>query len=141
MKPFFVDTNIPVYAAGKEHKNKVPCSEIIIRIADGRIRAVSSVEVLQEILHIYSQTKEQGKGIKIFQDFRSILEHIFPITIKEINLAGELLEKHKDISARDALHASVMILNGIAEICSTDGDFDKIEGIKRIDPAELIKLV
>lgn len=138
MRPVFIDTNIPLYAAGKEHKNKASCAEVIMRIADGKIRAVSSVEVLQEILYVYSHTIERAKGMEIFQDFKNILEDIFPITIKEINLAADLLERYKKIEARDALHAAVMILNGVTEICSTDSHFDDIEDIKRIDPVDLI---
>ncbi len=139
MKQVFIDTNIPIYAAGKPHKHKQPCAEVIMDMAKGEIRAVSSTEVLQEILHRHCLTKERAKGLRMLQEFRELLSDIFPVTIKEINLAATLIEKHINIEARDAIHIATMLINDIKLICSTDKHFDGIPGIKRIDPGELIK--
>ena len=139
MKPVFIDTNIPIYAAGKAHKHKQPCAEVIMAMAKGEIRAVSSTEVLQEILHRHCLTKERAKGLKMLQEFRELLSDIFPETIKEINLAATLVEKHINLEARDAIHIATMLINDIKLICATDKHFDGIPGIKRIGPGELIK--
>lgn len=47
----FLDTNIPMYASGKEHKYKKSCQDIILSVASGRLTAYTDVEVFQEILH------------------------------------------------------------------------------------------
>jgi predicted nucleic acid-binding protein len=49
-------------------------------------------------------------------------------------LACDLLEQYPSISTRDAVHAATMKNNDLATIISTDGHFDAIEGIRRIDP-------
>jgi predicted nucleic acid-binding protein len=39
--------------------------------------------------------------------------------------------------ARDALHAAVCESAGLNEICSYDRDFDRIQGLKRLEPARV----
>ena len=140
MKPVFVDTNIPIYAGGKPHPNKKPCANVIMAMAKGEIQAVSSAEVLQEILHRHSQTKERAKGIKMLHEFSELLSDIFPVTIKEVNLAATFLEKYPNIEARDAIHIATMLTNDIKLILSTDKHFDDIQRIKRIDPTDTEQL-
>lgn len=136
MKPVFIDTNIPIYAGGKPHPNKEPCANVIMAIAKGEIQAVSSAEVLQEILHRHCLTKERAKGIKMLHEFRELLSDIFPVTIKEVNMAATFLEKYPDIEARDAIHIATMLTNDIKLILSTDKHLDDIQGVKRIDPID-----
>jgi predicted nucleic acid-binding protein len=49
----FLDTNIFMYAAGQEHPLKAPCVGILRRVASEELEAVTSTEVLQEILSRY----------------------------------------------------------------------------------------
>ncbi|PKM83505.1 MAG: hypothetical protein CVU88_02645 [Firmicutes bacterium HGW-Firmicutes-13] len=46
-----LDTNVPVYASGKDHKYKKSCQDIIMSAASGRLNAYTDVEVFQEILY------------------------------------------------------------------------------------------
>jgi predicted nucleic acid-binding protein len=48
-----VDTNVPMYAAGKSHHLKEPCQRVILAIAKGELNAVTDTEVFQEILYRY----------------------------------------------------------------------------------------
>ncbi|MCK4272592.1 type II toxin-antitoxin system VapC family toxin [bacterium] len=139
MKPVFIDTNIPIYAAGKPHPNKKPCAQVIMAMAKGEIQTVSSAEVLQEILHRHCHTKERAKGVKMLHEFRELVSDIFPVTIKEVNMAATFLEKYPNIEARDAIHIATMLTNDIKLICSTDKHFDDINEIKRISPEEVTK--
>ena len=141
MKPVFIDTNIPIYAAGKAHKNKQPCAQVVMAMAKGEIQAVSSTEVLQEILHRHCLTRERAKGLTMFHEFRELLSDILPVTIKEVSLAATLIKKYANIEARDAIHIATMLSNDIKFICSTDKHFDNIDGIKRMEPEELTKLI
>ena len=41
---YFIDTNVVMYAAGKEHFYKLPCLKILNDIESGRIRAAVNTE-------------------------------------------------------------------------------------------------
>ena len=141
MKPVFIDTNIPIYAAGKTHENKQPCAQVIMAMAKGEIQAISNTEVLQEILYRHCMIKERAKGLTMFYEFKDLLSDILPVTIKEVDLAATLMKKYINIEARDAIHIATMLENDIKFICSVDKHFDNIDRIKRIEPGQLMKLV
>ncbi|MBI4743452.1 MAG: type II toxin-antitoxin system VapC family toxin [Actinobacteria bacterium] len=133
----FIDTNIIMYAAGKEHKYKNPCLNILKRISDGEIDAVSDSEVLQEILYRYWSIRKLDKGFQVFSDFDKLIPIILRVDRKDLLLARDFLEKYPKIKPRDAIHAAVMLNNKIDTTISTDNDFKQIKEIKRIDPLQI----
>ena len=50
----FVDSNIPMYVAGRDHPLRDPARRFMERAAAGAIDICTSTEVLQEILYRYS---------------------------------------------------------------------------------------
>ena len=73
MPPVFIDTNIPMYAAGASHPLKKPSQRVILAIATGEIDAVTDTEVFQEILYRYIHISEREKGFKVFDHFHRIM--------------------------------------------------------------------
>ena len=130
----FVDANIIMYTVGKKHKYKAPCSLLVRKIAEENIVVASDTEVLQEILCRYWLIGEFGKAGETYSDFKSLVSLMLPVTIDDVDLALELLERYRNIQPRDAIYAAVMLRNGLTRIYSTDAHFDKIKGIERIDP-------
>jgi len=133
----FIDANIIMYTVGKEHRYKKPCSLLIRRIAEENIVVASDTEVLQEIMYRYWLTSQFQRARETYNDFKSLVSLMFPVTIDDVDLALELLEKHQNIQPRDAIHAAVMLNNGLTRIYTTDAHFDEIKGIERIDPIDL----
>ena len=54
--PAFIDANVPIYAAGREHENREPCVRDLMMAAEHPQSFVTDVEVLQELLHCYVAT-------------------------------------------------------------------------------------
>jgi len=46
----FVDSNIPMYVAGRDHPLRAPALRLLEQVRAGELDACSSTEVLQEIL-------------------------------------------------------------------------------------------
>jgi len=51
-----------------------------------------------------------------------------------LDRARALLDVHSQVMARDALHAAGVECHSLDAICSFDRDFDRIRGIRRIEP-------
>ncbi len=49
----FIDANVPIYAAGRDHGNKAPCAQGLMMATEHPRSFVTDVEVLQELLHCY----------------------------------------------------------------------------------------
>lgn len=135
--PYFIDTNVFIYAKGREHALKSPCLRVIQKIRDGDISAIISTEIIQEILTRFQSIKKNPIGIQLAKEAMLISYRILPINERDLSLAIELLEMNPKIETRDCFHAATMINNGIKEIISTDPHFDLISEIKRIDPSQL----
>ena len=48
--------------------------------------------------------------------------------------ARRLLDSLSGLMARDAVHAAVVQVHGLDSIASFDRDFDKIKGLRRMEP-------
>jgi len=130
----FIDTNIPIYAAGWAHPFKQPSLAFLQRIALGEMEGVSDSEVLQEILYRFAAINEPQHGFAIFDDFIKGVPSILPVEKEDVMLAREILMKSPGIKPRDAIHAAVMKNNDIRVIYSYDTHFDMIKGVRRKEP-------
>ncbi len=50
-----------------------------------------------------------------------------------------LARAHERLSPRDAIHAAVVLTNGLEGIVSADRAFDGVPGLVRFDPADLAR--
>ena len=130
----FIDTNIFMYAAGREHHNKIPSVNLLHKIASKEIDACISVEVLQEILHRYRHIDRWKDGKSVYSLTRKIIPVILPIDSFIMEKCFELLNEYTNVMARDALHAAFCQINSITSMYSYDRDFDVFDGITRIEP-------
>lgn len=129
-----VDANVFMYAAGADHPHKAPSGAYLERIARGEVEAGVDVEALQEILHRYRAMGRWEDGRRVYDIARSLVPITLPITGEMMDRARDLLDAHDGLTARDALHAAVALLSGATAICSYDRDFDRIAGLRRVEP-------
>lgn len=53
----FVDSNVPMYVAGRDHPLRDPARRFLARARAGEVDICTSTEVLQEILYRYAALK------------------------------------------------------------------------------------
>ena len=134
----FVDTNIPIYAAGRDHQYKEPCARILRVIASNPAHFMTDTEVLQELMHHYLRTNRWIEGKEVFLRFETLLQgRIEPTFPEDVSLAATLADQGLLSNSRDLVHASVMRRCGTNLCISADTDFDRIPGVRRLDPSEL----
>jgi len=143
-KAIFIDTNIFMYARGKDHPYKDSCSRIILSIAEGGFLErygvpTIDVEVFQEILYRYALIEKWETGISVCQDIALLGLEVIPMSFSEISRMLELAEAYKEgkVAPRDLIHTAVMLNHGIERILSTDRHFDLIHEVKRLDPKKI----
>lgn len=130
----FLDTNIFMYAAGREHDYKAPSVQLIHELGEGRLEAVTDVEVLQEILHRYRRTKVLPEGITLCERIIQLMPQVLAVGKDDMEIAMRLLSRHPAIDPRDAVHAAVMLNHGLTHLYSYDQHFDRIPGLTRLVP-------
>jgi hypothetical protein len=65
-----VDSNIFMYAAGREHPHRDASVGFLANVADGAVNAAIDAEVLQEILHRYTSIKRWVDGQVVYDSAR-----------------------------------------------------------------------
>jgi len=133
---YFIDANIPLYAVGAESRFKQPCIQILSDIAQYNLPVWSNVEVLQEVLHIYNGRKRRADGIKIVNDFTTVVDNIMSVHQKDLDRAMLLMEQMPSAAVRDTIHVATMLHCGITNIVSADKHFANVPSIRRIDPLD-----
>jgi len=130
----FVDTNIPMYAVGKEHPLRSACRQVMDYISEEAVDVLTDVEVHQEILHRYLSLKmaEQARQVSLY--FQQLVPTILPITLADLVRARELGKDYPTLRARDLIHVAVMVNNSLRRILSADTHFDIVAEIERIPP-------
>ncbi len=136
---FFLDTSIPMYAAGKSSPYKTPCVSVLDSIERGELKAVIDVEVVQEILYRFFRLNLSGAGERLGRQLLRLGVVVLPITRTDIEAGLDLHERYasRKVPPRDTLHVAVMINNDLRKILSLDKHFDAIEEVERIDPLRM----
>ena len=128
----YFDTNVFVYAAADEGDIGEEARKILEETKNGKYRAFTSTLTIDEILWAIQKELNKVKEAKIAEDFLS-MENLEFISV-DLNIIKESINNYKEsLDPRDAIHLASMQSKKIKTILSTDSDFDKIKGIKRID--------
>ena len=127
----FIDSNIPMYVAGREHPHREPSQRFLAAVHRNEIEGCTSAEVLQEILYRYSSLQRLDLAGEVYDLFVRICPNVFDITLADTNRARDLMLEGRGLSARDALHAAVMLNHGVEWIATFDSGFDRVGGVRR----------
>ncbi len=128
----FVDSNIPMYVAGGPHEHREPARRFLERVRKGEVDACTSTEVLQEILYRYSSLGRLDLAREVYDLFVEICPVVLDVTLADTDRARDLLCEASGISARDAVHAAVMLNHEVERIATFDAGFDRVPGIRRL---------
>jgi uncharacterized protein len=101
------------------------------------VEGCTSTEVLQEILSRYSALDRRELAREVYDLFVEICPVVFDVTLADTDRARDLLLSVDGISARDAVHAGIMLNHTIEWIATYDHGFDRIPGIQRFKRLEL----
>jgi predicted nucleic acid-binding protein len=127
-----VDSNIPMYLVGAPHPHKADAQRLLEKLITERQRLVTDAEVLQEILHRYVAIDRRDAIQPALDALLGVVDQVFTVDRKVVERAKNIVLGYRQLSARDAVHLSVMEQNGIDQILSFDTGFDVFPGITRL---------
>ena len=133
-----------LYAYVKERDWLKPVADkLVARISEGKFGTIyTSREVLHELYYVsIAEGVDVNEVISRFAALTAIDNLVFLETAHEIDLlALALMKQYKIDSIFDAYYAAATLNQDPDHtLISTDEVFDKIAGLKRVDPRELLK--
>jgi len=126
----FVDTNVFVYAVGREHPLREPAQRLLRDRFERRVAMATSAEVLQELLHAYlpvGRLDTLDAALRLAAD----LTTIWPIDESDVRAARDLATSRPGLGARDLLHLAVCRRYGVDELLSFDRGLVAAFAVKR----------
>lgn len=138
-----LDTTVLVYAKGVDHPLRNPCRDLIEAIADGVVEATTSIEAIQEFVHVRARRRSREDAAAIGRDYTELLSPLLSVTREHLHEGLGLFERIDRIGAFDAILAAAASASGATALVSADTGFEAVPGIAHVipDAAGIAKLL
>lgn len=115
----FVDTNVFMYAVGRDHPLRMPARDFFEHSVEHKDRLVTSAEVMQELLHAYLPVGRVATLDAALTLGRSLAES-WPVEPADVVHARTLHNRYPGLGARDLLHLACCQRRGVTRIKTFD---------------------
>lgn len=115
----FVDTNVFIYSVGRAHPLRSVAREALAEHVRAGRRLATSVEVLQELLHVYLPVGREGT-LDAAMHLATDLTEVWTVDLDDIRDARLLHDQHPGLSARDLVHLAVCRRHGAQGLLTYD---------------------
>ncbi|MFZ0834409.1 MAG: type II toxin-antitoxin system VapC family toxin [Mycobacterium sp.] len=129
-----LDTTVLVYAKGADHPLRDPCRDLVAAIADERINATTTAEVIQEFVHVRARRRERSDAAALGRDYAELLSPLLTITRDDLYRGLMLFETSRGLGAFDAVLATAAATAGASALVSADTAFARLPGISHVIP-------
>ena len=130
-----LDTTVLVYAVGDEHPLREPSRGLIEAIAGDRVEATTTVEVIQEFVHVRARRRDRHDAADRGRELLRLLGPLITPGDAELALGLRLFEENDGLGMFDAVLAATVMLSGADALVSADRTFATVRGLTRLDPA------
>jgi predicted nucleic acid-binding protein len=130
-----LDTTILIYATGVEHPLRAPCQRLVDVIAEGRLQATTTPEVIQEYTHVRARRLARSEAARTARDFANLLGPLLLVDTPTLTLGLRIYEETPGLAAFDAVLAAAAITASADALVSADRGFAAIRGLTQLDPA------
>ncbi len=116
----FVDTNVFMYAVGREHPLRAEARRFFEDSLTESNRLCTSAEVLQELMHAYLPVDRIATLDAVRKLVAARVDDVWSVDEEDADHARLLVERHAGLGARDLLHLACCVRRGVRAIHSYD---------------------
>lgn len=128
-----LDTTVLCYAVGSAHAFRDPCRHLLTGIRSGDIRASTSIEVVQEFVHVRSRRRSRDDAVALARDYVRLLSPLVQPDEDTLDEALRLYVTTTALGSFDALLAA-LALQGPDILVSADHAFAAMPGLRHVVP-------
>jgi len=127
-----LDTTVLVYAKGADHPLRDPCRRLIEAIASGEVDATTTVEVIQELVHVRAQRRGRADAVALGRDYAELLAPLLTVDTEQLRRGLELFGESEQVGAFDAVLAAAALDAGASALVSADRAFSSIAALHHV---------
>lgn len=128
-----LDTTVLVYAVGTDHPFREPCRRLVEATESPAIDARTTVEVLQEFIHVRARGRDREDAIARGRSYLTLLGPLLVPDEGHLREAMTIYRTCSRIGMFDAVLAAVAIGAG-ASLVSADRGFGEVGGLDHVVP-------
>jgi predicted nucleic acid-binding protein len=129
-----LDTTVLVYAKGQSHPLRDPCRDLIEAVAHGSLDATTTVEVIQEFMHVRARRRGRGDAAQLGRDYAALLAPLLSPTGQDLDEGISLFERSESLGAFDAVLTAVGARAGISCVVSANVAFAELSHVAHVVP-------
>ncbi len=129
-----LDTTVLAYAKGQDHPLRDPCRDLIRAVAERRLEATTTVEVIQEFVHVRARRRDRADAATLGRDYAELLSPLLCPTIDDLQAGLALFERTDALGAFDAVLAASAARAGLTAVVSADSGFADVPEITHVVP-------
>jgi len=131
-----LDTTVLVYATGGEHRFRAGCRQLVEAVGDGLIEATTTVEVIQEFVHVRARRRPRAEAAALGSAFADLLTPLLPVTADHLADGLRLFRDTQRLGAFDSVLASAALSRHAIALVSADAAFGDVRGLRHLVPDE-----
>lgn len=131
-----LDTTVLVYAKGSDHPLRDPCRELLTAIATGRLEATTTVEVIQEFVHVRARRRPRADAAELGKAYADLLAPLLPLTSEDLTAGLQLYQASTRVGAFDAVLAAAAMRADAQALVSADAAFGELTRLPHVQPNE-----
>jgi predicted nucleic acid-binding protein len=128
-----LDTTVLVYAVGDDHELRDPARAIVEAVEDGRIQATTTVEAIQEFVHVRARRRDRPDAAGLGRAYLGLLSPLLHPSEEDLVAGLRLFEREESLGAFDAVLAASAIAGGADALVSADRSFAGVRGLRWVD--------
>ena len=135
--PRFLDTNILLrHLTGDDEEKARACRELLSRVERGEEAVVTSDLVIAEAVFILQSPRQYGLPRQQICRLLEPVVRLRGLRLPNKALYGRTFDLYceRNISFVDAYNSAYMEARGLTEVYSYDTDFDRVSGVRRVEP-------
>jgi predicted nucleic acid-binding protein len=129
-----LDTTVLAYAVGTDHPLAGPCRALVDAIGDGTLAATTTIEVIQEFVHVHSRRGRRVDAIRHGRSYARLLKPLIVPDVDDLDTGLDLYGDHPSLSAFDAVLAAIALRPEPSILVSADHAFATVRDLRWVDP-------
>lgn len=129
-----VDTTVLAYAVGTDHHLREPCRLLLEGVRDGRVRACTTVEVVQEFAHVRARRRPRPEAAARAREYALGFSPLIRPDEDDLSHGLDIFAATASLGPFDAVLAAVALRRRWA-LASADRAFDDVDGLRHLDPS------
>jgi len=131
-----LDTTVLVYAVGAAHPLSEPCRGIVDAVANGRVTATTTVEVIQEFAHVRARRRDRSDAASLARSYSALLAPLLVVDEAILERGLGLFAGNEVLGAFDAVLAAAAIERSVDALVSADRAFASVGGLRYLHPGD-----